>query len=552
MRLFLLTLTFMLSSLFTIMGQSTESIEGKTFILGEYTWEFKENGVVRISGGIAGDGTDGKYILKEKNVIAETGDYRIFGTYDGTDFIITEGEDKRESETVESKTINYNEVRIREFPIALQCYTYRRYSFMETLDKAVELGIKYIQPYPGQKLNADGSGSMSPDMTEDEIKLVKNRLEKLGLTLTQFGVADVYDESSAGELFEFAKTMGIKTVVIEPAFNLLPMIDKLANQYRINVAIHNHPSPSRYWHAGITYFHIKDLSPRIGICGDTGHWTRSGVTATEALKLFKGRIFDVHLKDLNEFGKMEAYDVPFGQGKTNIKHILAELSLQNYRGTITFEHEKEEDAMNPGPPILEGIEYIKKLTYYEGYEEILGFSEGRYNKHGWNHYGPGYFELDSETGVLTSSGGMGLMWYSARVYENFVIDLDYMCHTPNTNSGVFLRVPNNVVVSNDYIHRSFEIQIDDADTLTIHTTGSVYDAEAAKMLAANPPGEWNHFRISFIGDIIKVVLNGQLINTWKAEPRGKINSFASKGYVGLQNHDSEAKVSFKNIFIKEL
>ena len=80
--------------------------------------------------------------------------------------------------------------------------------------------------------------------------------------------------------------------------------------------------------------------------------------------MLEGRVVDVHLKDLNEFGNLDAYDVPFGSGKSNIKDILSELSLQNYHGTITVEHEKEEDSMNPSPPIAEGLEYIKKITYY--------------------------------------------------------------------------------------------------------------------------------------------------------------------------------------------
>ena len=112
--------------------------------------------------------------------------------------------------------------------MALQCWTYRKFSFMETLDKASELGIKYIQGYPGQKLNADGSGTMNVDMTEDEIEKVKTRLEELGLQLILFGVADVYDESSAKKLFEFANTMEIPTVVVEPPFDLLPMMDALS------------------------------------------------------------------------------------------------------------------------------------------------------------------------------------------------------------------------------------------------------------------------------------------------------------------------------------
>jgi len=388
-------------------------------------------------------------------------------------------------------------------------------------------------------------------MTEAEISTVKDRLKKLGITILQFGVADISDETSGRKLFEFAKKMEIGTIVSEPAFHLLPMVDKLANEYRINVAIHNHPKPSRYWHPGITYYYIKDLSGRIGICADTGHWTRSGIISTEALKLFKGRIFDVHLKDLNEFGNNDAYDVPHGSGVTKIQNILAELSLQNYGGTLTIEYEKEADAMNPSPPIQEGLVYIKKITYYSGYTEILGSWNGQYNKHGWNHYGPGYFELNPESGVLTSSGGMGLLWYSARMYDNFVLDVDFMCHAPNTNSGIFIRVPEEVK-SNDYIYKSFEIQIDDNNQESIHRTGAVYDAEPVKLDATNPTGEWNHFRITFQDDEIKVELNGQLVNNWEAEPRGKIKSFAKKGYIGLQNHDSDAKVSFRNIFIKEL
>ena len=153
--------------------------------------------------------------------------------------------------------------------------------------------------------------------------------------------------------------------------------------------------------------------------------------------------------------------------------------------------------------------------------------------------------------MLTSSGGMGLMWYSVQMFDDFVLDLEYMCHAPNTNSGIFIRVPE-ALVNNDYIYKSFEIQINDADTLTKHTTGAVYDAEPAKLNVQNPTGEWNHFRITFRGDIIKVELNGQLINNWKAEPRGKIKSFSDEGYIGIQNHDSDAKVSFRNIFVKKL
>ncbi len=184
----------------------------------------------------------------------------------------------------------------------------------------------------------------------------------------------------------------------------------------------------------------------------------------------------------------------------------------------------------------------------DGFEMLLGQHEGRYNKHGWNHYGPGYFELDSESGVLTGRGGMGLFWYAVKEYGDFVLELEFKTQDGKTNSGVFVRVPE-VPTSDDYIYHSFEIQIDERGE-GIHSTAGVYDAEAPSTQAAKPPGEWNHYRIAFIGDHIAVELNGQQVIDWQAEPRGKVEDFADRGYIGLQNHDDHSKVQFRNIRIK--
>jgi|GEM_PF-3875670 len=107
----------------------------------------------------------------------------------------------------------------------------------------------------------------------------------------------------------------------------------------------------------------------------------------------------------------------------------------------------------------------------EGFERILKEHNGVFSKHGWNHYGPGYFELDKETGVLSSYGGMGLFWYSVSKYKDFVLELEYRCSESKTNSGVFVRVPE-VPSSDEYIYHSFEVQIADAGE-GIHKTAAV-------------------------------------------------------------------------------
>jgi sugar phosphate isomerase/epimerase len=451
-----------------------------------------------------------------------------------------------------SMNSQYENVRIKKFPLAVQCWTFRKFSFFEALKRIKGLGIKYVQPYPGQVLEKNNPNvRFDHNLPEDHIDRVKKELKELDLTLVSYGVVNFKNvEEEMSKVFAFAQRMGIRTIVTEPSYDDYSLIDKMVKKYRINVAIHNHPTPSKYARPETVLYHVDGLDPRIGACADTGHWMRSGVNPLEALRALKGRIQDVHLKDLNAFGTKEAYDVPFGEGKANVHDILAELTLQDYAGYISIEHEKKEDIENPSPAVKKGLEYIEGITYYQDHEKILTRSRWGYSKHGWNHYGPGYFELDGKTGVLKGQGGMGLLWYAAKKYKDFILELDYKCADKFTNSGIFLRVPD-IPISDDYIYHSFEIQINPAGK-GIHMTGAAYDAEAPIKDAFHPAGEWNHFKISFVGNRISVELNDVLILDWEAEPRGKVKDFAREGYIGLQNHDSRSPVYFKNIYIKEL
>jgi sugar phosphate isomerase/epimerase len=448
--------------------------------------------------------------------------------------------------------IPYSEVRIEEFPFAMQCWTFRKFTFFETINKVKELGVKYLEAYPGQALSSDITGArFSHNMDEEQRRLVKTKLKENGITLVGYGVVGFENtEEDMQKDFGFAKEMGIRTIMTEPKFDDFSLLEKMVKKYNIRIAVHNHPEPSKYARPQTILEHIEGLDPRIGACADTGHWMRTGVDPIEALKMLRGRIYNVHLKDLDKFGDKKALDVPFGQGKANIHDILAELTLQNYFGPLAVEHEHPDEADNPIPSVSKGIEYVKRITYYTGYEEILKSWNGRFNKHGWNQYGPGYFELDEKTGVLKGQGGMGLFWYSVKKYKDFILELDFKCSREDTNSGVFLRVPE-MPVNNEYIYHAFEIQIYDKGK-DIHKTGAAYDAEAPTAGAFKETGQWNHFKLTFKGNRIQVELNGVQILDWEAEPRGKVRDFAPEGYIGLQNHDSRSPVYFRKIFIKEL
>ena len=94
------------------------------------------------------------------------------------------------------------------------------------------------------------------------------------------------DEATNRKVFEFAKSLGVETIVAAPDPARLPAIDQLANEFGINVALRNGTrDPKALLQA------VEGRTKRIGVAVDTGQWIKDG------LALLKDRIIAVHLRD---------------------------------------------------------------------------------------------------------------------------------------------------------------------------------------------------------------------------------------------------------------
>jgi sugar phosphate isomerase/epimerase len=220
-----------------------------------------------------------------------------------------------------------------------QAWTFNKLTFLEAADRVAELGMQYIEMYPGQRVGADLPDQTGPGMGPEATAAVKAKLQQKGLTLTSYGVTGLPgDEAACRAIFEWAKRMGVETIVAEPSPGDMPMTDKLCGEYGINVAIHNHPRPSRYWDPDTVLEACKGLSKRVGACADTGHWARSGLDPIECLKKLEGRIITVHFKDLNVKSR-QGHDVAWGTGGCDAAGMLAELHRQGFQGVFSMEYE---------------------------------------------------------------------------------------------------------------------------------------------------------------------------------------------------------------------
>jgi sugar phosphate isomerase/epimerase len=138
----------------------------------------------------------------------------------------------------------------------------------------------------------------------------------------------------------------------------LANVSKLAEEYKINVGLHNHPKDSIYWNPDIVLKHLQDLSPRVGADCDTGHWLRSGLNPLECVKKLKGRIVGFHIKDLKRNENGGFFDVPLGQGDVGIADVLKEVAAQNIKGPLPFSIEYEADWDNNQPKVAECVKFF--------------------------------------------------------------------------------------------------------------------------------------------------------------------------------------------------
>jgi sugar phosphate isomerase/epimerase len=241
----------------------------------------------------------------------------------------------------------------------MQAWTFRKLSLYETLTVMNRLGVRYLEMYPGQKLAPDDSTKADHNMPAEKLDQLLAHLKAANITPVSYGVVDVGgDEKSARKVFDFAKKLGLEQIVSEPRPEMMPMLDNLATEYGIKVALHDHPKPSRYWNPDAELLVFQGRSPRIGACADVGHWYRSGLVPVECLKRLSGRIIELHMKDVDE----NKEDVVWGTGKVDIRGVMEEIKHQGVRNPMfAIEYEKGEgDELIAN--VSKSIEYFKTVA----------------------------------------------------------------------------------------------------------------------------------------------------------------------------------------------
>lgn len=167
-----------------------------------------------------------------------------------------------------------------------------------------------------------------------------------------------------------------------------------------------------------------------------------------------------------------------------------------------------------------------------------------------------------EDGELRCKGlPIGVM-RSAKQYENFILEIEWMHETAGGNSGVFIW-SEGTPYPEKTLPKGVEVQMLENEFYKIHNrargyvSGELFGSMGLEVVPDNPrgkrsmsteyrckgKGEWNKYVVVAVDGVVKLSINGKFVN-------GIRESARKKGYLCLESEG--APVRFRNIRIMEL
>ena len=198
------------------------------------------------------------------------------------------------------------------------------------------------------------------DSTPNQRRVVARQFTDAGITSLSCGVVTLEnDEGKVRRAFEYARDIGVPVMVCSPDPGSFELLDRMVKEFDIKLAIHNHgPGDKRFPSPYDAMKAAENFDERIGLCIDVGHTAKAGVDPAEAIRKCRGRLYDVHLKDVAEVAR-QGPEVELGRGELDVRSMLQALLEIKFAHHVGFEHEK--DARDPLPGLAESVGYARGL-----------------------------------------------------------------------------------------------------------------------------------------------------------------------------------------------
>jgi type 1 glutamine amidotransferase len=175
--------------------------------------------------------------------------------------------------------------------------SFRSDTFLDAMRKAEALDLAVFEGDSTQRISLQIPKPLDYRLAPGERQAVVERMAALNVRMPVYSVAELSDdEAAARKHFEFAKALGVETVAVDRIPASLAAIEKLADEYGVNVALSGAPKS--------VVQALQGRARRIGAYADLSSWARNGVSAAEGLSLVGDRLMAVRVGDRSAFAPL--------------------------------------------------------------------------------------------------------------------------------------------------------------------------------------------------------------------------------------------------------
>ncbi len=237
--------------------------------------------------------------------------------------------------------------------IGVQSYSFRDRLLEGAVQAIADVGIGSCEVASG---HLEGGFGGSPKKNREELRQWRlsvplDEFEAVGKKFRDAGI-DVYaynysfkDDFTDAEIergFEMAQAIGAKVITASANVSTAASIDRYAKKYKMRVGMHNHSNIRENEFATPDDFDRarRGNSDYIAINLDIGHFTAANFDAVDYLDKHHDDILTLHIKDRK---RDQGANVPFGEGDTPIREVLALLREKRSKIPANIEYEYDGD-----------------------------------------------------------------------------------------------------------------------------------------------------------------------------------------------------------------
>ncbi len=266
----------------------------------------------------------------------------------------------RMSETKRTKS------RFNGVQVGVQSYSFRDRSLDDAIKAMVEVGLGSCELWSNHVEPKDLLESREAlrrwrlSVPLDEFKAVRAKFDRAGVELYAYNLSirDDFTDAEIERGFEMAKALGVRVMTSSSNVSTARRIDPVAKRHKMRIGLHNHSNvdnPNEISTPDSFVRAMEGVSDYIAINLDIGHFTAANFDAVEFLRQHHDRIVTLHIKDRK---RNQGPNVPFGQGDTPIKEVLA--LLRQYKWPIPANLEYEYDGKDTVEELKRCLDYCKQ------------------------------------------------------------------------------------------------------------------------------------------------------------------------------------------------